>query len=84
MALLNFHVGFEDELIATTPFDWDMATLADRHYSRRTIGSRQFLYSGRKLVIRNRAGTVLFGWIWPDDALRMDDQNRLQLRDLSQ
>jgi len=51
-----------------------MRQLADRHYSRRTIGARQFLYSGRKLVLRNSEGTVLFGWMFPDEAMRMDGQ----------
>ena len=63
-----------DGLIKTTHFDGEMAALADRHYSRRTIGARQFLYSGRKLVLRNTEGTVLFGWIWADDDKRMDGQ----------
>jgi hypothetical protein len=62
-------------LIRTTPFDWEMAALADRHYSRRTIGKRQFMYSGRKLVLRNTEGTILFGWIWPDETIRMDNQS---------
>ena len=48
--------------------------LADRHYSRRTPGAKQFCYSGRKLVLRDAAGTVLFVWLWPDPALRMDRQ----------
>ncbi len=52
-----------------------MAALADRHYSRRTVGSRQFMYSGRKLVIRDAAGTMLFGWMWPQTELRMDHQD---------
>jgi len=51
-----------------------MAELADRHYSRRTVGARQFLYSGRKLVLRNTEGTVLFAWLFPDPAMRMDGQ----------
>ena len=51
-----------------------MALLADRHYSRRTIGARQFLYSGRKLVIRDAEGTMLFGWMFPDPTMRMDVQ----------
>src|SRR5579864_1157922 len=63
-----------DGLIRTTHFDGEMSLLADRHYSRRTVGARQFLYSGRKLVLRNCEGTVLFGWIWPDDDKRMDGQ----------
>lgn len=63
-----------DGLVRTTPFDCEMAALADRHYSRRTVGARQFLYSGRKLVLRNTEGTVLFGWIYPDPQMRMDAQ----------
>lgn len=63
-----------DGLVKTTHFDGEMAALADRHYSRRKVGARQFLYSGRKLVLRNTEGTVLFGWIWADDDKRMDGQ----------
>lgn len=65
---------FSDDLIITTQFDPEMAILADRHYSRRTVGARQFLYSGRKIVIRNAEGTVLFGWLFPDPKYRMDAQ----------
>lgn len=63
-----------DGLIRTNHFDAEMSMLADRHYSRRTPGARQFLYSGRKLVLRNTEGTILFGWVWPDDEKRMDGQ----------
>jgi hypothetical protein len=63
-----------DGLVKTTHFDPEMARLADRHYSRRTIGARQFCYAGRKLVLRDCAGLVLFGWVWPYDHLRMDGQ----------
>jgi hypothetical protein len=66
-----------DQLIVTNHFDADMAALADRHYSRRTPGTRQFMYSGRKLVIRNVAGTVLFGWQFPDADKRLDGQTGL-------
>ena len=65
---------FTDGLMKTTHFDGEMSVLADRHYSRRTVGARQFLYSGRKLVLRNAEGSILFGWIWPDDEKRMDGQ----------
>lgn len=61
-------------LIRTTHFDDEMRQLADRHYSRRTVGARQFLYSGRKLVLRDTDGLVLFAWIWPDPTMRMDGQ----------
>jgi hypothetical protein len=65
---------FSGDLIVTTPFDPEMAALADRHYSRRTVGSNQFLYSGRKLVLRDALGLVLFGWVYPDESMRMDRQ----------
>ncbi len=67
-------LAFTDDLIVTTHFDAEMAMLADRHYSRRTVGARQFLYSGKKLVIRDAAGDVLFGWMFPDETMRMDGQ----------
>jgi hypothetical protein len=67
-------LAFDNSLIRTNHFDGEMSMLADRHYSRRTVGARQFLYSGRKLVLRNAEATVLFGWIWPDDDKRMDGQ----------
>jgi hypothetical protein len=63
-----------DGLMRTTHFDDEMRQLADRHYSRRTVGARQFLYSGRKLVLRDSAGLVLFAWIFPDPTMRMDGQ----------
>jgi hypothetical protein len=65
---------FTTGLIRTTHFDSEMAVLADRHYSRRTVGARQFCYSGRKLVLRNTEGTVLFVWMFPDPVMRMDAQ----------
>ena len=65
---------FSDALIVTNHFDPEKAMLADRHYSRRTVGARQFLYSGRKLVIRDAKGDVLFGWLYPDESMRMDGQ----------
>jgi hypothetical protein len=67
-------LAFSDALIVTNPFDPEMAMLADRHYSRRTVGARQFLYNGRKIVIRDAAGDVLFGWMFPDADMRMDGQ----------
>ena len=65
---------FDDELIVTTHFDQECRLLADRHYSRRTIGARQFLYSGRKLVLRDAAGLVVFAWMYPEPTMRMDGQ----------
>jgi hypothetical protein len=65
---------FTDGLMKTTPFDDECRQLADRHYSRRSVGARQFAYNGRKLVLRDAAGLVLFVWMYPDAALRMDGQ----------
>jgi len=65
---------FTDGLVQTTHFDQECRVLADHHYSRRTIGARQFCYSGRKLVLRNTEGSVLFVWMYPDPTMRMDGQ----------
>lgn len=69
--MLNLYPG---ELVVTNHFDQIMRQLADRHYSRRTPGASQFCYSGRKLVLRNTEGTVLWVWMYPDPAMRMDRQ----------
>jgi hypothetical protein len=65
---------FTGGLMVTTHFDPEYAALADRHYSRRSPGAKQFCYSGRKLVLRDAAGKVLFVWLFPDPAMRMDKQ----------
>lgn len=65
---------FTDSLLKTTHYDHECALLADRHYSRRTVGARQFAYSGRKLVLRNTEGSILWVWMFPDPTLRMDGQ----------
>lgn len=65
---------FTDGLVVSNGSDWELSWLADRHYSRRTIGARQFMNNGRKLVLRDTPGTVVFGWLWPQSELRFDDQ----------
>lgn len=65
---------FTDRLIVTSTYDAEMSMLADRHYSRRTIGARQFMSNGRKIVLRNTEGTVLFGWMFSEEKLRFDGQ----------
>lgn len=67
-------LAFTDGLMITNHFDQECRVLADRHYSRRTPGARQFCYSGRKLVLRNAEGSVLFVWMFPDPTMRMDGQ----------
>jgi hypothetical protein len=39
--------------------------LADRHYSRKKVGSRQFTPPGRKLVMRTDADDALWVTSWP-------------------
>jgi hypothetical protein len=49
-------------------FDRDAARLADGHYSRRTIGSPQFMPPGQTVVLRAVDGKAVFGWWRPDPA----------------
>ena len=44
MPMLDLWPG---QLVKTTPFDQERRAPADRHYSRRTRGARQFAYRGR-------------------------------------
>jgi hypothetical protein len=46
-------------------FDPRGAALADRHYSRRTPGSPQFMPPGRKCVLVTAAGDAVWGVSWP-------------------
>lgn len=70
-------LALSEGLVATGRFDGECAELADRHYSRRTVGARQFIYSGKQLILRDCEGLVLFAWVYPDAALRMDGQTGL-------
>lgn len=63
---------FTEGLIRTTPFDPEMAMLADRHYSRQSVGNRQFAGNGRKLVLRDNNGSVLFVWLFQE--FRLDGE----------
>lgn len=65
---------FWEGLVVTSPVDPEMARLADRHYSRQRIGAREFVGNGRKLVLRDLAGDVVFAWLWPQDEMRLDGQ----------
>jgi len=57
---------FTDGLIRVNKFDPESAALADRHYSRQTVGSNQFMPPGRTMVLRNAEGTIVFGWLSQD------------------
>ena len=56
-------LAFDQNLQVATKFDPELVSLADRHYSRQTPGSWQFLPPGRTLVIRDHAGTVVLAWL---------------------
>jgi len=58
--------------IRTTKFDRTASALADRHYSRRKIGSPQFMPPGQTIVLLSPAGDAVWGW-WrphPDSGIR--------------
>lgn len=52
----------------TTKFSLVGARLADKHYSRRTVGSPQFMPPGQTLVLETCDGLAVFGWHRPDPA----------------
>lgn len=56
-------------------FDREGAKLADGHYSRRTIGSPQFMPPGETIVLV-RDGAV-FGWWRPDPRSGLKSMNKL-------
>ena len=49
-----------------TKFDPIGCALADRHYSRRTIGSNQFMPPGQTIVLLSKDGKAVWGWWRPD------------------
>jgi hypothetical protein len=49
----------------TTKFDLDAAALADRHYSRRKIGSPQFMPPGETVCLVSDDNLAVFGWWRP-------------------
>jgi hypothetical protein len=65
---------FTDSLVITKRCDAECAILADRHYTRQTPGSREFMGNGTPLVLRNAEGTVVFGWLKNVDGLRADGE----------
>ena len=48
-----------------TKFDAAGAALADRHYSRRTVGSAQFMPPGQTVVLATSDRLAVFGWWRP-------------------
>ena len=56
-------LSFTNRLTRTNRFDPEMAAFADRHYSRRKKGSKQYAGNGSDICLRNNEGTVLFVWL---------------------
>lgn len=50
-------------LVRVKRTDLDCRLLADRHYSRQSVGAREFMGNGSTLVLRNVEGTLVFGWL---------------------
>lgn len=50
-------------LMRTWRADPTMAAFADRHYSRRKPGAKQFAGNGSDIVLRDSRGEVLFVWL---------------------
>lgn len=51
--------------------------LADRHYSRRKIGSGQFMPPGQTVVLLTSAADAVFGWWRPHPASGIQSMNKL-------
>ncbi len=60
------------DIVRSTKWDQESRALADRHYSREKIGSRQFIPPGETVVLRNPEGTWLF--VWQKSKYRLDNQ----------
>lgn len=58
-------------------FDARAAALADRHYSRRKIGSPQFMPPGQTIVLLALDQSAVFGWWRPDPASGIAAMNGL-------
>jgi len=59
----------------TNKFDAECAALADRHYSRRTIGSPQFMPPGQTIVLK--APGAVWGWWRPHPSSGIKAMNGL-------
>jgi len=60
-----------------TKFDARTAALADRHYSRRKIGSPQFMPPGETIVLLSDDERAVFGWWRPHPASGLKAMNGL-------
>ena len=60
-----------------TKFDYWGACLADGHYSRRTLGSPQFMPPGETLVLVTPDNRAVFGWWRPHPQSGLQSMNGL-------
>lgn len=60
-----------------TKFDRAACALADRHYSRRKIGSPQFMPPGQTIVLLSRCKAAVFGWWRPHPDAGIKQMNGL-------
>lgn len=60
------------DVIVSRDGDPELRRLADRHYSRKSVGAALFVGPGRKVVLRNPEGTWVF--VWRNAILREDGQ----------
>lgn len=60
-----------------TKFDPRACALADRHYSRRKIGSPQFMPPGETIVLLSLDALAVFGWWRPAPASGIKSMNGL-------
>lgn len=60
-----------------TKFDPRSAALADRHYSRRKVGSPQFMPPGQTIILLTPDERAVFGWWRPDPASGLKAMNGL-------
>ena len=61
----------------TTKFDPAAAALADQHYSRRKVGSPQFMPPGQTIVLLTLLKDAVWGWWRPDPASGIRQMNGL-------
>jgi hypothetical protein len=58
-------------------FDRSAVWLADRHYSRRKVGSPQFMPPGQTIVLLSHDGLAVFGWWRPHPDAGIEAMNGL-------
>jgi hypothetical protein len=66
-----------DHWVRVGKFDRASALLADRHYSRRKVGSPQFMPPGQTIILRTMLDDAVFGWWRPDPASGIVAMNKL-------